>query len=93
MRRVVLVALRFYQLAISPALGQHCRYYPSCSSYAAQAIGSQGVLRGTLLGLWRLLRCNPWSRGGFDPVPPRRLSTRGSAAQPALAKARSWIRS
>jgi putative membrane protein insertion efficiency factor len=86
MKRIAIGLLRFYQLAVSPALGQHCRYYPSCSRYAAEAIAEQGVVRGTLLGLGRLLRCNPWSRGGVDLVPKLR-------APPAFTKARSWIRS
>jgi len=71
MRPLVLAGLRFYQLAVSPSLGRHCRYYPSCSSYAAEAVSVHGVFRGTLLALLRLLRCNPWSRGGLDPVPSR----------------------
>jgi uncharacterized protein len=69
----VVVILRFYQRWISPAFGQRCRYYPSCSEYAIQAIQRFGILRGLVLAGWRLLRCNPWSRGGFDPVDDQRL--------------------
>jgi uncharacterized protein len=65
--------IKLYQWVISPALGQRCKYYPSCSDYAAQAINRFGILRGTVLAGWRLLRCNPWSRGGFDPVDAQRL--------------------
>jgi putative membrane protein insertion efficiency factor len=83
MKPVALVLLRFYRLAISPSLGQHCRYYPSCSAYAVEAIGVHGVLRGMLLAAWRLLRCNPWARGGIDPVPPRARRSEGKA----------WVRS
>lgn len=72
-RRVVLIPLRVYQRLISPALGARCRYYPSCSEYAAQAIERFGILRGLVLAGWRLLRCNPWSHGGFDPVDDQRL--------------------
>jgi uncharacterized protein len=72
-RRIVLIPLRLYQRLISPALGQRCRYYPSCSEYAAQAIERFGILRGLALAGWRLLRCNPWSHGGFDPVEDQRL--------------------
>ncbi len=61
--------IRVYQRFISPALGPRCRYHPSCSEYAAQALGRHGILRGSLLASWRVLRCNPWSHGGFDPVP------------------------
>ena len=72
-RKLVLVPLRLYQRLISPALGARCKYYPSCSEYAAQAIERFGILRGLVLAGWRLLRCNPWSHGGFDPVDAQRL--------------------
>ena len=72
--RAVLVApIRIYQKLVSPMVGQRCKYYPSCSEYAAQAITRFGILRGLVLAGWRLLRCNPWSRGGFDPVDSQRL--------------------
>ncbi|HXD59125.1 MAG TPA: membrane protein insertion efficiency factor YidD, partial [Thermoleophilaceae bacterium] len=64
---------RVYQRAISPALGNRCRYYPSCSEYAVQAIRSYGILRGLVLAAWRLLRCNPLSHGGFDYVEEQTL--------------------
>jgi putative membrane protein insertion efficiency factor len=70
--RTALIALiRAYQYAISPLLGQRCKYYPSCSSYAVEALREHGVVRGLGLATWRLLRCNPFSDGGYDPVPPR----------------------
>jgi putative membrane protein insertion efficiency factor len=72
-RRLILLPLRLYQRLISPALGQRCKYYPSCSEYAAQSIETFGILRGVVLAGWRLLRCNPWSHGGFDPVDAQRL--------------------
>jgi putative membrane protein insertion efficiency factor len=65
--------IRVYQRVMSPMLGERCRYYPSCSEYAAQAISRFGILRGLVLACWRLLRCNPWSHGGFDPVEDQRL--------------------
>jgi putative membrane protein insertion efficiency factor len=65
--------LLFYQRAISPGLPRRCKYEPTCSRYALQAIERYGVLRGTVLALWRLLRCNPWSHGGYDPVQAQRL--------------------
>jgi putative membrane protein insertion efficiency factor len=74
-RSLVVAALRLYQRFISPAFGQRCRYYPSCSEYAVQAVQRFGILRGLVLASWRLLRCNPWSRGGFDPVDDQRLFT------------------
>lgn len=62
-------AIRFYQLAISPYRLPCCRYLPTCSSYALEAVERFGAVRGGLLAAWRLLRCNPFSKGGYDPVP------------------------
>lgn len=61
--------IRFYQWFISPLLGPHCRYYPSCSEYARHALQQHGIRRGLRLATWRILRCNPFSYGGVDPVP------------------------
>ena len=72
MSRVFIVLIRAYQFALSPMLGQRCKYYPSCSNYAIEALRVHGVLRGVALAAWRVLRCNPFSDGGVDPVPPRR---------------------
>ena len=72
-RRLLLLPIRGYQKLISPLLGAHCRYYPSCSQYAVQAVERFGILRGLVLAGWRLLRCNPWSPGGYDPVEDQRL--------------------
>ena len=72
-RTVFLIPLRAYQRFVSPMLGSRCRYYPSCSEYAAQAIERFGILRGLVLAGWRLLRCNPFSHGGYDPVDDQRL--------------------
>ena len=71
MKRALLVAITAYRRWLSPAIGPRCRYEPSCSAYAAQSIGRFGAIRGLLLACWRLLRCNPFSHGGFDPVPDR----------------------
>jgi putative membrane protein insertion efficiency factor len=69
-RRVVAVApIRLYQRFISPAFPRRCKYHPTCSEYAVQAISRYGILKGTALAAWRLLRCNPFSNGGYDPVP------------------------
>jgi uncharacterized protein len=62
-----------YQKLISPALPRRCKYEPTCSRYAVEAIRSFGVARGVVLAVWRLLRCNPWSYGGYDPVEAQRL--------------------
>lgn len=69
---VLIGVLRVYQSVISPLTGPTCKYYPSCSQYAIIAIRTHGTLRGTGLALWRILRCNPWSLGGVDDVPPAR---------------------
>ncbi len=72
-RAAAVAVLRAYQRWISPAIGPRCRYYPSCSEYAVQAVQRFGILRGLVLAAWRLLRCNPLSHGGFDPVDEQRL--------------------
>lgn len=68
-RYFFLALIRGYQIAISPLLGDHCRFYPSCSHYAYQAIGKYGIFRGGYLALLRLLKCHPFHPGGVDPVP------------------------
>ena len=62
-----------YQRLISPALPRRCKYEPTCSRYAVRAVREYGILRGLVLATWRLLRCNPWSDGGYDPVSAQRL--------------------
>jgi putative membrane protein insertion efficiency factor len=68
--------IRLYQLFVSPLLPPGCRYLPSCSDYAAEAIATHGAVAGTILAARRLLRCHPWGGSGFDPVPPPRPHTR-----------------
>jgi uncharacterized protein len=75
-QRLVLGVIRLYQLTLSPLLGARCRYHPSCSAYAMGAIARYGILRGSLLAGWRLLRCNPFSHGGYDPVSAQTLFRR-----------------
>lgn len=80
MSRILLALIRAYQLGVSPFLGAHCRYHPTCSDYAYQAIREHGAVRGLLLALRRITRCHPWAAGGSDPVPPARTKppvTRG----------------
>ncbi len=72
-----------YRRRISPAFPRRCRYEPSCSSYAAQSIARFGAARGTLLAIWRVLRCNPFSHGGFDPV-PKRFTLKVGPVDPAV---------
>ena len=72
MRKVLIALIRVYQVCVSPLIPPRCKYYPSCSQYAIEAIRVHGAWRGMGLAIWRLLRCNPLSDGGLDPVPPRR---------------------
>ena len=71
MKQALLILIKLYQWCLSPFLGSSCRFYPSCSTYAAEAIDTHGGLRGSWLAVRRLLRCHPWHPGGVDPVPPR----------------------
>jgi len=71
LKKLLIGLIKFYQSAISPHLGQRCRYAPTCSAYTAQAIEEWGVWKGTWLGLKRISRCHPWGSHGYDPVPKR----------------------
>ena len=73
LRTIAVAPVRFHQRAISPALSRRCKYHPSCSHYAVTAIRRYGILRGSVLAAWRLLRCNPWSNGGVDFVEDQTL--------------------
>jgi uncharacterized protein len=73
LRTIAIVPIRFYQRAISPALPRRCKYHPTCSQYAVDAVRSYGILRGIVLAAWRLLRCNPWSHGGVDFVEDQKV--------------------
>jgi hypothetical protein len=75
-RRIAVAPIVAYQRFISPALPRRCKYEPTCSAYAVQAVREYGILRGLVLAGWRLLRCNPWSHGGFDPPEAQRLFRR-----------------
>ena len=70
-RNLTVLVLRFYRAVISPLYGDVCRYYPSCSSYALQAVQQYGVVRGSWMGMRRIARCHPWATGGVDDVPQR----------------------
>jgi putative membrane protein insertion efficiency factor len=69
-----------YRRLVSPALGRHCRYLPSCSEYAFEAVDTHGAFKGTWLAVRRVGRCHPFREGGYDPVPPRRTSREGSTS-------------
>jgi putative membrane protein insertion efficiency factor len=71
LKRIPLAVISFYQRNVSPSLAPACRFQPTCSHYAYEAIDSYGALRGSVMAVWRLLRCNPMNDGGYDPVPER----------------------
>lgn len=73
LRSAFLAPLRAYRRLISPALPARCKYHPTCSAYAIEAVRELGIFRGTILAAWRLARCNPWSHGGVDEVADREL--------------------
>jgi putative membrane protein insertion efficiency factor len=82
-KRLLLALIAVYRRWISPAVPRRCRYEPTCSAYAAESVRRFGALRGALLAGWRLLRCNPFSHGGFDPV-PERFTLRVGPVDPAV---------
>ena len=69
MKKVLIILIKGYKMFISPMTGSHCRFYPTCSQYGLEAIEKYGALKGSALTIWRILRCNPFSKGGYDPVP------------------------
>ena len=73
LRGLITAPIFVYQRVISPAIPRRCKYEPTCSRYAVEAIREYGILRGLVLAGWRLLRCNPWSHGGYDPVEAQRV--------------------
>ena len=79
-RRALLALVRAYQLALSPLFGPTCRFYPTCSNYAMEAIHEQGALKGAMLAAVRLAKCHPWHPGGFDPVPKKAGTGQGACA-------------
>lgn len=87
-RDILVVPIRAYQRVVSPALPQSCKYYPSCSHYAVDAVRGYGLARGLVLASWRVMRCNPWSHGGYDPVEKQSLfhgAPLSAARQPGCA--------
>ena len=71
MKNVLLACLSGYKKFVSPRLGNNCRFVPTCSEYAMQAVESHGAAKGSLLAIWRVMRCNPFGKAGYDPVPPK----------------------
>jgi putative membrane protein insertion efficiency factor len=84
-RAVLLAPIRFYQRFVSPLFPRRCKYLPTCSEYAVDAVRDYGVLRGFVLAGWRLLRCNPLSHGGYDPVSDQTLFKRRESKAPAAS--------
>ena len=72
MKKLIIKSIRFYQRRISPLFGPRCRYYPTCSQYAVEAVERFGAFKGSILAVLRLLRCNPFFPGGYDPVPEKK---------------------
>lgn len=73
MKKFFISIIKFYQRFISPLLGENkCKFHPTCSQYAIEAISTHGAFKGLFMSIWRILRCNPFSKGGFDPVPEKR---------------------
>ena len=72
-QRIVLAPVHAYRRWVSPLLPRRCKYEPTCSAYAIEAVRELGVVRGVMVAVWRVLRCNPWSHGGYDPVSAQRL--------------------
>ena len=85
MKKILLAMIRFYQRHISPCFPARCRFTPTCSQYAWEAITKYGALKGTGLAIWRILRCNPFCKGGYDPVPPMPSSSPSSSSPWAFA--------
>jgi uncharacterized protein len=83
-RSVLLAILGLYRVTISPFVGQRCRFYPSCATYAAEAIRTHGAVKGSALSVWRLLRCSPLTLGGTDPVPVRKGGSSRREAKPPV---------
>lgn len=83
MKSALLLAIRGYQLVVSPLLGQNCRFYPSCSNYALEAIQLHGAGKGSWLAARRLCKCHPWNAGGVDPVPAKTTATPANQVMPS----------
>ena len=81
MKQVAAFCLRLYKGMVSPFLPVACRYVPTCSEYTAEAVARHGLLRGSALGLWRIMRCNPFARGGYDPVPGSKVANPAPAGR------------
>lgn len=85
MKHLLVVLVRVWRAVVSPLYGDVCKYHPSCSAYGLEALRTHGAVKGSLLAAWRILRCNPFSRGGYDPVPGTEAARAWQAEQAARA--------
>lgn len=72
MKKIIIYLIKFYQKYISPFLGKNCRFYPTCSTYAKEAIENYGIIKGSMLSIKRISKCHPFNSGGYDPIPPKK---------------------
>jgi putative membrane protein insertion efficiency factor len=72
----MILPIKFYKYSISPLIPNSCRHVPTCSEYAIESLRVHGIIKGSLLAIWRILRCNPWGTHGYDPVPPRKMKSK-----------------
>jgi len=75
---IMILPVKFYKYSISPLLPNSCRHTPTCSDYAIESLRVHGMLKGSMLAIWRILRCNPWGTYGYDPVPPKKQKIKSS---------------
>lgn len=76
-KKIIFLCIKFYQKFISPFLGKNCRFIPTCSSYTYEAIEIHGIIKGLYLGIKRIMKCHPYNKGGYDPVPPKNNKVKG----------------
>lgn len=91
MARLMIFFIRLYQRLLSPLLGRHCRFHPSCSQYAMDALRIHGFIRGSGYAVWRILRCQPFCAGGYDPVPGQAESSAAAGGRAACSQVQPWL--
>jgi len=86
MKKILIFIIRFYQIYLSPLKSTKCPYYPTCSAYGLEAVKTHGALKGSFLAAWRILRCNPFSKGGYDPVPQMKYQRKKEVVYSDISK-------